>query len=115
MILHPALTKLTKTEFNNQEDWETYPTADYCCDNCNQIISFNFLHLTKHQFSLFSNFSADDEDAFDSFATANNLTQTNSFLDFYCPNCNRPVRFYYDNWAGGRHGELGFSVKYIID
>jgi hypothetical protein len=43
MVTHPANQKLHKTEFNSQEDWDTYPTADYCCDKCSQIVSFNSL------------------------------------------------------------------------
>jgi len=115
MVTHPANKKLNKTEFNNQEDWDTYPTADYCCDKCNETVSFNFTNLTKHHLSTFSNFNDKDKEAFDLFASANKLEPTNSFLDFYCPTCKRPVRIYYDSWAGGRHGEHGFSMKYIVD
>jgi hypothetical protein len=115
MMTQSANEKLNKTEFNNQEDWETYPTADYCCEKCNQKISFNFANLTKHQFSSFSNLNNIDQKAFDSFVSINKLEPTNSFLDFYCPNCERPVRICYDSWAGGKHGEYGFSIKYILD
>lgn len=38
-----------------------------------------------------------------------------SFIDFNCPNCNRPVRIYYSSFLGGRHGEHGYQLKYIID
>ena len=115
MVTHPANQKLNKTEFNNQVDWETYPTADYCCDKCNQGVSFNFTHFNTHQRSAFSNFKENDKSAFDLFASTNNLEPTNSFLDFYCPTCKAPVRIYYDTWAGGKHGEHGFSIKYIVD
>ena len=115
MLTDPANQKLSKTEFNNQDDWETYPTADYCCNKCNQTVSVNFANLTKHQFSTFSNFNDKDKEAFDLFASTNKAEPTNSFLDFNCPTCKRPVRIYYDSWAGGKHGEHGFTIKYIVD
>jgi hypothetical protein len=111
MTLHNATEIVSKTEFNNQSDWDTYPTADYCCDKCNQIVSIDFKSLQKHQFSDFSNFTSADKELFRSFES--NDTKTNSFLDFYCPTCKRPVKFYYDSWAGGRHGEAGFTIKFI--
>jgi hypothetical protein len=111
MTLHTATEILSKTEFNNQSDWDTYPTADYCCDKCNQIVSIDFKSLTKHQFSDFSNFVSADKELFKSLEGGD--TKTNSFLDFYCPTCKRPVKIYYDSWAGGRHGEAGFTIKFI--
>lgn len=115
MVTHIANQKLNKTEFNNQTDWETYPTADYCCDKCNETVSFNLADLTKHQFSPFSNFTEKDKEVFNLFIATNKLEPTNSSLDFYRPTCKRPVRVYYDSWAGGRNGEQGFSIKYIVD
>lgn len=114
MRLHLATEIFTKTEFNNQEDWETYPTADYCCDQCKQTVSIDFKSLTKHQFSDFSNLNATDKKEFELFETTNKPIDTNSFLDFYCPTCKRPVRIYYNSWAGGRHGEVGYAIKFLI-
>ena len=111
MTLQTATKILSKTEFNNQTDWDTYPTADYCFGKCYQTVSIDFKSLTKHQFSEFSNFILADRELFKSFETAD--TKTNSFLDFYCPTCKRPVKIYYDSWAGGRHGEAGFTIKFI--
>lgn len=115
MITSPANQKLKKTEFNIKEDWDTYPTADYCYDKCGKTTSFNFSNLKKHQFSTFSNLNDKDKAVFCHFASKNKLEPTNSFVDFYCPSCKRPVRIYYDSWAGGSHGEHGFSMKYIVD
>ena len=114
-MAHPANQKLKKTEFNSQEDWETYPTADYCCDKCTSTVSLNFANLKSHQLSTFSNFNKPDKEAFNLFVSTNNLEPTNSFLDFYCPSCKRPVRMYYNSWAGGRHGEQGYSIKYVVE
>lgn len=37
-----------------------------------------------------------------------------SFIDFNCPNCKSPVRIYYSSFIGGRHGEMGFEIKYVM-
>lgn len=114
MTLHSAADILSKTEFNNHEDWQTYPTSDYCCQKCKQVVSIDLKSLTKHQLSDFSNFNETDKKAFELFNSKIN-PKTNSFIDFYCPTCKRPVRIYYDSWAGGRHGEAGHTIKFVID
>lgn len=38
-----------------------------------------------------------------------------SYIDFYCPKCNRPVRIYYFSYLGGKHGEHGYVLKYVVD
>mgnify|MGYP006288400277 CR=1 FL=1 len=38
-----------------------------------------------------------------------------SFIDFNCPKCNRPVRIYYSSYLGGRHCEHGYQLEYVID
>jgi len=111
MKLQSATEILSKTEFNNQSDWDTYPTVGYCCDKCNQTVSIDFKSLTKHQFSDFSNLNLADKELFKILESKDIIA--NSFLDFYCPTCKRPVKIYYDSWAGGHHGEMGFTIKFI--
>lgn len=115
MTTQPTIQKLTKTEFNSLEDWQTFPTADYTCDKCNKIVSIAFKDLEKHQLSDFTNFNDKDKKTFDQQENSSGQSQTNSFLDFYCPYCKRPVKIYYDSWAGGRHMEAGYSIKYVAD
>lgn len=100
-----------KTEFIDSEDWRTYPTADYRCSDCGMMVTINFSDLEKHSLSEFTNLNVEDQQVIKKLE-ANNLS-TNSFLDFYCPGCHRPVKVYYDFWAGGRF-EAGFSIKYVI-
>ena len=38
-----------------------------------------------------------------------------SYLDFKCPGCQRPVRIYYFSFIGGKHCEAGFKIKYVMD
>lgn len=37
-----------------------------------------------------------------------------SFLDFYCPKCNKPMRVYYSSYLGGRQGEHGYILMYLV-
>jgi uncharacterized protein YlaI len=115
MRVRNAETILDKTDFNNQVDWETYPTADYTCDNCNDTIAISFKSLTKHAYNNFSNLSDIDKGNIEKIITATVDHLPSSYLDFYCPTCNRPVRIYYESWAGGRHTEAGHSLKYVVD
>ncbi len=87
MTTHTALEKLTKTEFDSYEDWQTYPTADYTCDKCNQIISIAFKNLVKHQFSNFTNFDDEDKRTFEKYESMNGQIKTNSFIDFCRLSC----------------------------
>jgi hypothetical protein len=38
-----------------------------------------------------------------------------SFIDYSCPQCKAPIRIYYSSYMGGRHCEMGFGIKYIIN
>jgi len=38
-----------------------------------------------------------------------------SYIDFYCQKCNRPVRIYYISYIGGKHVEHGYELKYLMD
>lgn len=82
MRTQPASIKLNKTEFDSLEDWETYLTADYTCDKCNQIVSVSFNDLTKHQFSDRTSFNETDRFLFKQYEDLNQVAKTNSFLDF---------------------------------
>jgi hypothetical protein len=110
-----ASDRLTKVNFNNYEDWLTYPTSDYKCDNCDETVSISLSDFDKHQRSTFTNLKQQDSLAVEYYVSKITLEKANSFLDFYCPGCKRPVRIYYDSWAGGRHTETGYILKYVID
>ena len=110
MVLQPAKEIFDKIHFSNYSDWKIYPTADYCCNKCHQVIAINFKNFENHAYSNFSNLSGADHELFKDFDRQANQ---NSFLDFYCPQCKRPVRIYFDAWAGGRHVEYGFTIMLV--
>jgi hypothetical protein len=114
MNVRLAESILNKVDFNSYEDWETYPESEYKC-NCGQTVSFNIQNLQKHSFSNFTNLEAADISQIEALVDGTIKSETNSFLDFYCPKCKKPVRFYFFSWAGGRHGEHGYRIKFVIE
>lgn len=109
------ISKITdKIEFNSYVDFETQPTAELNCINCDNKISLNLSNLKKHQLSEFTNLSEFDAKKMTEFSKAELTEIPNSFLDYYCPNCRTPTRLFYESWAGGKHGEYGFELKKII-
>ncbi len=114
MKVNLAESILDKVDFSNYDDWEIYPEAQYTC-GCGESVFFNFRHFRKHSRSEFSNLRHEDVLEIENVINDMVRTETNSFLDFYCPGCKRPVRFYYLSWAGGRHGEYGYRIKYVVD
>ena len=110
-----AILKVTKkVDFNSYSDYETYPTSDISCTECDTITSISLAHLKKHQFSDSSNLSLEHRILFDRFIHTKIEGLNNSFLDYYCPSCSTPIRILYKSGAGGRHGESGFKLKYLI-
>jgi hypothetical protein len=103
-----------KTEFNSYVDFETHPTADLKCLNCQNKISINFSNLKKHQQSDFTNLSEKGAKKITDYIKEKLTEIPNSFLDYYCPNCGIPTKLLYESWAGGKHGEYGFKLKKII-
>lgn len=97
-----AEERLNKTEFSNYDDWEIHPTTVYECPYCKKGLSLCFRDFEKHTF-------------IDKFVSTIDKGDSNSFLDFACQGCDRPVRLYYTAWAGGRHGEAGFAIRFIIE
>jgi Na+-translocating ferredoxin:NAD+ oxidoreductase RnfC subunit len=114
MILTEINKVTDKTEFNSYVDFETEPTADLKCLNCENIVSINFSNLKKHKLSDFTNLSEQDTEKMTDFIKEKLTEIPNSFLDYYCPNCGIPTKLLYEIWAGGKHGEYGFKLKNLI-
>jgi hypothetical protein len=95
MNVNPASEKLTKILFNNQVDWETYPTALYLCNNCKSEVTLALKDLMKHQFESISNLTPLEKTEIEELLRNTNISKSNSFLDFHCPGCKKPVRVYY--------------------
>lgn len=114
MNIKLAESILDKVDFNSYKDWETYPESEYKC-SCGQSVSFNFRNFEKHSFSKFYNLRQEDAVQMENLIDEKIKADTNSFLDFYCPGCKKPVRIYFLSWAGGKHWEHGYHIQFVID
>ena len=113
MIKVDAKDRLSKLEFQADDDWESYPRSEYTCPKCREITAFNLKDMDRHSFSTFTNLSPTDAKKADLFI-GKHKDDANSFLDFYCPRCKSPVRIYFQSWAGGRYTH-GHIFKFIIE
>ena len=47
--------------YSNREDYQSYPSSNYICDNCGEKIGFSLKDLDKHRFLNFSNLNLKDQ------------------------------------------------------
>ncbi len=79
-------------------------TTRYKCV-CGELIEFKYHDFEKHWKKDFTNLREAD------FVGA---PEGLSFLDFYCPACNRPTTVQYSLSAGGQHGECWFTIEELM-
>ena len=103
-----------KLSFNNYIESDTYARANLRCPSCRSNVSLRYKNLVKHAFSDITNLSDKVITEIKILLEQKELNVPNSFLDYNCPNCQNPIRIYYESWAGGKHGEAGFELKYAI-
>ncbi len=103
-----------KTSFNSYEDFDTHPVAEISCPKCQTKTNISLSDLRKHKHTEHSNLSDEVNKLLTRITIDSALELTNSFLDYYCPDCKTGIRILYETWAGGKHGEYGFELKNII-
>ena len=103
-----------KLSFNNYVESDLYARASLRCPNCKSNVAIKYKNLEKHALSKWTNLLAETEQAINSFVKEEKIEEANSFLDYKCLDCKNPIRIYYESWAGGRHGESGFDLKFGI-
>lgn len=103
---------LTKIDFQEDTDFETYPLSIYKCPICKQEMSLNMNDFKKHYKKSLSNLQIDHNRKIDDFYSMNGY-KSNSFLDFYCPKCNTATCIYYTFWGGGRY-TAGYHLDCVI-
>ena len=91
-----------------------YEQIIYKCGNCKNEIEFLEKHFKKHSKSRFTNLKDEHKKLILEFLKDNDLKQ-NSFLDFYCPGCNKPVSVQFSDGYGGRHGEYFVDIIFILE
>lgn len=103
-----------KLSFNNYIESDMNCRANLRCPNCRSNVSIKYKNLEKHAFSSHTNLSAIIAKQIEVDVLQSLSIIPDSFLDYNCPNCQNPIRIYYESWAGGRHGEAGFDLKFAI-
>jgi len=104
----------SKTKFNSLDDFETYPTADIICPTCNKSVHIKMRDLKEAHSSNYSKLKEQDREDVLRMIVDSSPTLAVSNLDYYCPFCTSITSVLFEFWAGGRHGEFGFELKYII-
>jgi len=114
MTIREAKDVFDKEDFQADEDWEILPQTAYECSVCKEKVVFSLKDLDKHAFSKSTNLSREHAEEIESLIRTSQLGGFTSFIDFYCPTCQRPIRVYYQSWAGGRFTH-GHHLQYVID
>ena len=78
-----------------------YEQVVYKCEKCENEIEFFEKNFKEHSHSQFTNLIDKDKQIIDCFIKENSLIGY-SFLDFYCPKCNRPISVFYKDGYGGQ-------------
>jgi rubredoxin len=103
----------SKISFQADIDYHTYPRSIYECPVCKNKLSFNMHDFDKYALNTKSIFPLEEQERIKKFAKKKDLKKSNSFIDFYCPQCNMPTRIYYLTWAGGRYTG-GHELEFIV-
>jgi hypothetical protein len=85
--------------------------ALYECPTCEHGIRFKRDDL--EQAAEVTVLSQTDASAMDSAARLRDVR--GAFLDWYCQGCHAPRRVYCRPWAGGRHGDHGVEVQWVLE
>lgn len=114
IMLHEIKKYCNKISFNSYEDYDIQPVAEISCPNCGTNTNINLSDLRKHKHSEFSNLTQEHNKLLTQITVDSAQELTNSFLDYYCPNCGTGIRILYESWAGGKHGEYGYELKKML-
>ena len=95
------------------DDIHIYEPIVYRCPDCKIEIGFKDKDFQKHSRSNFSNLNKTDSILFDRFVVDSKL-KAESYIDFYCPTCNKATRIYFSDGYGGRHGDYGVNIDFAI-
>lgn len=114
LALIPADARLGRVEFDPRvEHSGPIHTGVYTCPDCREQVGFNTRDFLRRFRQPHSNLNAADQAAFDSFCPLDS-SREESFLDFYCAGCRRPVRLIYEGWEFAM-GCYAFTVTGIVE
>ena len=103
----------SKTDFQEDIDYNIYPQSIYTCPVCGNKLSFKMQNFKRYSLNTQSLFPVEEQKKIEIFIDIGNNKSPNSLIDFYCPKCNVPTRLYFTAWAGGRFTG-GYNLEFII-
>ena len=108
-----AQNVFSKIDFQDDVDYDIYPKSIYRCPICDYELSFSMRNFKKYSFNQNSPFSIVEQEKIKSILRLSKRKESNSFIDFYCPQCNTPTRIYFTVWAGGRYTG-GYHLEFVV-
>ncbi|MFA6455665.1 MAG: hypothetical protein WCW40_02495 [Bacteroidota bacterium] len=111
-----ASERFDNTSFSNEViDGKSVPLQTlFTCAACGEKVGFTKNHIEHRSRVSASNLSSHHQGVFDAHAKEHHI-RTTGFLDWNCPRCTSPIRVYVEHWAGGRHGDSGVEIKYVVE
>ena len=103
----------SKISFQEDIDYKTYPYSIYKCPVCTHELKFNMQNFEKYLMNKKSKFSKDIQSEISHYLIQKNVEESNSFIEFSCPQCNISTRLYYTSWAGGRY-TAGYKLNFVV-
>jgi uncharacterized CHY-type Zn-finger protein len=113
MKLIEAKELFSKMEFHSDTDYKIYPKTIYECYACHNRLSFSMQNFQKYALNQKSILAIDEQKKFSDFINKNKIKTPNSFIEFYCPQCNSYTRLYYDIGYEGKSTFVSI-LKYIL-
>jgi DNA-directed RNA polymerase subunit M/transcription elongation factor TFIIS len=103
----------SKIDFQDDIDYDIYPKSIYECPFCKYQLMFNMQNFKKYSLNKKSVFSIERQNSITKFINVVKRKEPNSFIDFYCPQCNAQTRLYFTTWFGGRF-TCAFHIEFIV-
>jgi len=113
MQLIEANAVFSKIDFQADIDYYTCPKSIYECPICKSELSFNMQNFEKYWLNKNSSLSIEERERIKKMLGFSKRKEPNSFIDYYCPQCNSPTRIYFTAWAGGRY-TAGFHLEFVV-
>ena len=113
MQIIEANNVFSKIDFQDDIDYNIYPKSIYECPICKGELSFNMQVFKKYSLNEDSLFPIEEQERIKKKVKLSKRKEPNSFIDYYCPQCNTPTRIYFTAWAGG-HYTGGSHLEFIV-
>lgn len=112
--IHPKSQNRFFAEKPPISEEEGFKPIIYKCGKCDFNVLFKIDNFLQGHRKKATNLNHADAKILDDAAKKYHLADMDS-LDFYCRNCSMVVRIYYTTSFGGNHGDVFFSIRYVLE